>query len=106
MECVRRHYVGESSPLDATLGRYADFFAIFGDLRGFVDHFLFQDLTTADYSEVVFFMPFDDFTTPALPGDLGTYLEYRRRTIDFIGARNRRIAEAVAGGQASLSASR
>jgi Family of unknown function (DUF6994) len=95
LECVRRFYLGEPSPLEATLRRYADFFSLFGDFRGFVDHFLFQDLTTPDYSEVVFFLPFDDFKTPGLPGDLASYLEYRRRTIDFIAARNRRIDEAV-----------
>jgi hypothetical protein len=78
LECIRRH-----------------FFPLFGDFRGFVDHFLFQDLTTPDYSAVVFFMPFDDFNPPAVPPDLATYLEYRKRTIDFIEARNLRISEAV-----------
>jgi hypothetical protein len=95
LECIRRHYAGQSSPLGAALERYAEFFALFGDFRGFVDHFLFQDLTTPDYSAVVFFMPFDDFNPPAVPPDLATYLEYRKRTIDFIEARNLRISEAV-----------
>jgi hypothetical protein len=40
-------------------------------------------------------MPFDDFRPPAVPGDVATYLEYRRRSIDFIAARNSRIDEAV-----------
>jgi hypothetical protein len=95
LECIRRHYVGQPSPLDATLERHARFFALFGDFRGFVEHFYFQDLTTTDHSEVVFFMPFDDFTPPAVPRDVATYLEYRRRSIDFIAARNSRIDEAV-----------
>jgi len=37
------------------------------------------------------FPPFDDFKTPAVPRDLDTYREYRRRTIGFVEARNRRI---------------
>jgi hypothetical protein len=36
-------------------------------------------------------MPFDDFKTPAVPKDFDTYVEYRRRSIEFIAARNRRI---------------
>lgn len=95
LECIRRNYVGQSSPLQATLERYSGFFALFVDFRGFVDHFLFQDLVAADYSAVVFFMPFNDFRPPAVPPDLGTYLSYRRRTTDFVAARNSRIAEAV-----------
>jgi hypothetical protein len=36
-------------------------------------------------------MPFNDFNPPAVPGDLGTYLEFRRLSIEFTEARNRRI---------------
>lgn len=95
LECIRRNYLGEPSPLDATLERYEEFFALFGDFRGFVDHFFFQDLTAADYSEVIFFMPFDDFKPPAVPRDLATYLDYRQRSIDSIAARNSRIDNAI-----------
>ena len=89
-----------AKPDGRALERYAGFFALFDDFRGFVDHFFLQDLTTADHSEVVFFMPFDDFKPPAMPRDVPTYLEYRRRTIDFIAARNSRIDKAVNCGKA------
>ena len=36
-------------------------------------------------------MPFDDFKTPHVPRDVETYREYRRRSIEFVRARNRRI---------------
>ncbi len=36
-------------------------------------------------------MHFDDFTTPAVPGDIDTYKAYRRLTMEFLEARNRRI---------------
>ena len=39
------------------------------------------------------FLPFDDFAARALPVDLTTYLEYRRLIIDFMHARNQRIAK-------------
>jgi hypothetical protein len=48
---------------------------------------------------VKFFMPFDDFTTPALPGDLASYQQYRRHSTEFGEARNRRIDRWAAGRQ-------
>lgn len=94
LECIRRQYLNESSPLVSTLSRYADFFALFGDFRGYVKFFLLDDLVTAD-GAVRFFMPFDNFGPPgsAVPKDVETYREFRRRSIDFIKARNHRIGQ-------------
>ena len=97
IECIRRHYAGPSSPLGETLARYRDFFALFEDFGGYVDFFLLQDLLTGDCADVRFFMPFDDFRTPSVPEDDATYREYRRRSIEFIEARNRRIDGYVTG---------
>jgi hypothetical protein len=80
VECIRRHYGGEPSPLSDTLARYADFFARFGDFAAYVDCLLLQDLT-------------DEGTRT--PQTLDAYLVYRERAIDFIEARNRRIAARV-----------
>ncbi len=93
LECIRRHYVGEASPLAATIARHSDFFALFGAFREYVDIFLLQDLVTPDAEAVRFFTAFDDFTTPAVPRDLPEYLEFRRRSIEFVEARNRRMAD-------------
>ncbi len=93
LECIRRHYRSEPSPLGATLERYGEFFSLFGDFLGYVDFFLLQDLVTTDAGQVIFFMPFEDFTTPAVPRNLGTYVDYRRRTTEFVEARNRRIKQ-------------
>jgi hypothetical protein len=90
LECIRRHYLAEPSPLGPTLARYADFFSLFGDFPGYVDFFLLQDIVT-DGGAVRFFLPFDNFRPPAVPKDLETYKEYRRRSIEFIEARNHRI---------------
>jgi hypothetical protein len=90
-ECIRRHYAGQSSPLSQTLDRYHEFFALFEDFSGYVNFFLLQDLVGDDHAAVRFFMPFDDFKTPAVPQDHATYGEYRRRSIEFIDARNGRI---------------
>jgi len=91
LECVRRHYLGESSPMAATLAIYDAYFAIFEDFRGFADFFLLQDIVSDGYTAVKTFMPFDNFNGPSTPQDVGTYTEYRRLSIEFIEARNRRI---------------
>ena len=59
---------------------------------GYVEFFLLQDLVDEVTSTVEFMMPFDNFTTSPVPGTLDTYREYRRRAVDFIEWRNRRIA--------------
>jgi len=93
VECIRRHYRNETNPLTDTLVRYADFFRLFCDFRGYVEFFLLQDLVTEDGSAVRFFSPFDDFGTSPLPGSASEYLDYRRLAMSFIDARNRRILE-------------
>ena len=95
IECVRRYYLNQSSPLGETLSRYSDFFALFRNFEGYVNFFLLQDLVEADNSTVKFFMPFDDFKTPSVPKTVEEYVEFRRRSIAFIEARNRRIDNAT-----------
>ena len=95
LECIRLHYLRHDSPLGATLGRYGRFFALFEDFRGYVDHFLLQDLVTDDYSAVKFLMPFEHFGTPALPKDLEAYKAYRSLSTAFVEAWNRRIDRLV-----------
>ena len=91
LECIRRHYRDEASPLGDTLTRYRDFFALFRDFEGYVDYFLLQDLVEEDGFTIKFFMPFDDFKTPSVPGTVEEYVEYRRLSIGFVEARNLRI---------------
>lgn len=91
LECIRRFYEGQASPLGETLSRYRDFFDLFGNFRDYTDFFLLQDLTTDGGSAVRLFPPFDDFRPPSAPKDIETYSEYRRRAIEFIVARNERI---------------
>lgn len=95
LECIRRHYLGQSSPLGETLARYHDFFALFEDFGGYVDFFMLQDLVSDDCGTVSFFMPFDDFAGPSVPRDRDTYWEYRRLSMQFIEARNRRISDTL-----------
>ena len=98
LECIRRYYVVEGSPLQDDLARYADFFKLFGDFRGFIEFFLLQDAVTVDCDAVIFCAPFDDFSTPAMPQTMDEYREYRQRAITFIEARNRRILRFLSAG--------
>ncbi|WP_273242174.1 DUF6994 family protein [Hyphomonas atlantica corrig.] len=91
LECIRRFYLGEASPLADTLARYAEFFALFDNFDGYIDFFLLQDLVVEDGAAVKFFMPFEGFNTPSVPRDDSSYKAYRDRSIDFINARNRRM---------------
>lgn len=93
LECIRLHYQGEESPLGVVLARYDDFFALFRDFRGYVDFFLLQDLVADDYSAVRFFLPFDGFVSRPVPTDLDSYREFKRASLEFVEARNRRIEE-------------
>ncbi len=92
VECIRRHYVGADSPLSEVIKRYPDFFALFRDFRGYVEFFLLQDLVTDDYGAVKFFAPFENFTTRAVPSSLEAYRAYRKLAMEFLEARNSRIA--------------
>lgn len=91
VECIRRHYCNEPSPLSGTLARYADFFGLFGDFRSYVEFFWLQDLVSEDFSNVRFFMPFDDFLKSPLPASTEAYRGYMRLAVEFIEARNHRV---------------
>jgi len=96
LECIRRHYLGESSnwPLADVLNRYANFFALFEDFSGYIEFFLLQDLAAEDLNGVRFLTDdFDDFASDPLPPDAATYRTYMDRSIAFIIARNERILE-------------
>jgi hypothetical protein len=93
LECIRRHYAGGLSPLGGVLARYAKFFALFADFRGYVDHFLLNDLVTRDCESVRFLKEFDDFANDPLPAQsVAEYREYMTRSMEFVSARNGRIA--------------
>jgi hypothetical protein len=95
VECIRRYYRGEHSPLFETLDRYAEFFALFGDFRGYVEFFLLQDLVTEDCAAVRFFTPFEEFVSWPVPATTEKYRAYMRHAHAFIQARNERIRGSV-----------
>jgi hypothetical protein len=95
LECIRRHYIGESSPLADNLADYADFFGLFENFAGYVDFWLLGDLV--DDGEVRFWLPFDNFASRAVPQSVDSYLSYSAARESFITARNERIAAYARG---------
>lgn len=93
LEAIRRHYQGGASPLADVLDRYADFFELFSDFRGYVDFWMLNDLVDSRYS-VRFALPVDDYQRNAYPRDVAEYLQLMQETVRFVRARTARIAGA------------
>jgi hypothetical protein len=97
LECIRRHYSREASPLTDVLARYSDFFDLFGTFEGYVDFFLFQDLVPTAGGPIDFFLPHRDFGASPYPEDPGAYRAYRNAVTAFVASRNARIGAATYG---------
>ncbi|MGL4981387.1 MAG: DUF6994 family protein [Treponemataceae bacterium] len=94
LECIRRFYQGEQSPLYDVLARYKDFFDLFVDFKGYIEFFLLQDFVDST-GLIKFSLPFDDFKRDALPQTEDEYKQYKNHVISLIDLRNKRIAESL-----------
>lgn len=90
LECIRRFYSAEKSPLYVTLLRYTNFYDLFDDFTGYINFFLLNDLVDDNYN-IKFYLPFDGFSTRPTFKDVDQYLLYKKRVVDFVQARNTRI---------------
>ena len=54
LECIRRYYLNEESPLYNVLIKDKPFFDLFVDFKGYIDYFFLNDLVTNDYQKVKF----------------------------------------------------
>lgn len=91
LECIRKYYLEEASPLSDTIKRYSSFFDMFLDFKGYCEFFILQDLVSTDYSNVKFFLPFAGFARNQMPKTLDEYREYMQNSIEFLSNRNKRI---------------
>ena len=92
LECIRRFYLGQESPLNQTLLRYRNFFQLFNSFADYVTFFLLDDLVDSNYN-IKFYLPFDNFNSKPTFSCINDYLIYKQRVIDFVSSRNQRIGE-------------
>jgi hypothetical protein len=69
--------------LGATLGRYEDFFALFGTSADYARFFL-PDGLVEDSGSIRFYLPFDDFKSPPSFPSPASYLEYKAGVESFL----------------------
>lgn len=94
LECIRRYYKNETSPLYATLLNYRDFLDLFVNFKGYIDFFLLQDFVDID-EQINFSIPFDNFNRSPFPQTKEEYKLYKEHTIHLINSRNKRIFDTV-----------
>ncbi len=95
LECIRRYYKGEDSPLYKFLLADKFFFDLFVDFKGYVDYFFFQDCVTDDYSRVIFWYGNGSFKENKRPQSAADYKLWIERELDFLDKRNERIKNSL-----------
>ena len=95
MECIRRYYNGEASPLSDVMEQDCEFYDLFIDFKGYVDFFYLQDCVTEDYKQVRFWLGDGSFTNKPLPQTVEEYLNYIAAELDFLEKRNIRVKAAL-----------
>ena len=93
LECIRKFYNKEDSPLIKTFERYKQFFNLFDSFKEYVDFFLLQDLVTSDYSSIKYLIPFESFENYPLPNDIEEYQLYKYNLSNFVSARSQRMKD-------------
>ena len=93
LECIRKYYKNEDSPLNETFERYKQFFNLFESFKGYVDFFLLQDLVTSDYLSIKYFVPFESFENYPLPNDIEEYKQYKYNLSNFVSLRSQRMKD-------------
>ena len=93
LECIRRYYAGQDSPLNKTLQSDKDFYDLFVTFKGYIDFFFLQDCVSDDYSKVDIWMGDASFRKSGLPETVDEYFEFIKREHEFLDKRNARIAE-------------
>ena len=92
LECIRRHYVGEQSPLSETLLKDKAFFDLFVDFKGYVEFFFLQDCVDEDYN-VKLWLDTLLFADNPMPKSVEEYLQWIDSQLEFVKKRAARISE-------------
>lgn len=92
LECIRRFYAGESSPLESALQKSREFFELFVSFQGYVDFFLLQDCVDDNYN-VKFWLETPLFDSNPMPESVDSYLSWINKELEFVINRGKRIEE-------------
>ena len=92
LECIRRFYAGESTPLDKALEKDRDFFSLFVDFKGYVDFFLLQDCVDEKYN-VKKWLDTNHFDSMPMPKNIDEYYKWIDTQLDFVAKRGKRIED-------------
>jgi hypothetical protein len=93
LECIRRHYSKEASPLDEVLNRYENFFELFITFKNYVNFFFLNDLVNSNYTKIELFIQGQQpFSRLPFPQSVEEYGEYKSRSMEFVARRNARIS--------------
>jgi hypothetical protein len=95
LECIRRHYNNETSPLSDVLARYRAYFELFSDFRGYVEFFFLHDLVFDDFKTVKISQPYNDFDGSPIPNSINEYRIYESEALNFVNRRNQRILNSI-----------
>ena len=93
LECIRRYYASEESPLSKTIESDKGFFDLFVDFKGYVDFFFLQDCVDPDYSKVDIWVGDTSFTGSGLPKTIDDYFTFIEKEFTFLDKRNARIRD-------------
>lgn len=91
LECIRRYYADEESPLSKYLITDKNFFDLFIDFKGYIDYFFLNDCVTKDYSEVILWLGNSDFSSKALPQSVEDFTSFINNQDEFVEKRRERM---------------
>lgn len=91
LECIRRYYIGEDSPLSKEIEKDKEFFNLFVDFEGYVDYFFLQDCVDENYKEVKLWLGDSYFEKNPFPHTAKDYLALIDAEYDFLRKRAKRI---------------
>lgn len=91
LECIRKYYNKEDSPLYNVLLADNKFFDLFIDFKGYVDYFFLQDCVSEDYQSVRFWLEWELSKKYPFPQTVNEYIYWIEKQLEFVKLRNLRI---------------
>ncbi len=97
LECIRKYYKNEKSPLYNVFQKDYNFFELFNDFEGYVKFFFLEDLVSDDFSNVLLWKKNKLGDEIILPETVEEYYTFLQKELDFVIKRNNRINKFIKG---------